>query len=285
MGPIVPSDLVRADIAASFPQCRRRPLIPRELGSNTSWPIFPDLRGRGRLLILNHVSRQEKILVVDDEEDIRDFVSLGLRHEGFTVSTAHDGKSALHAVDQFHPDIVICDLAMPGMDGWELCRRLAGDKRRGIIILSARDEVTDRIEGLELGADDYLVKPFDFGELLARIEAVLRRRVPRASGMVRAGNLLVDKTARTAQIDGTFLKLSSREFELLLLLAEHTGAVVPRQRLLDEVWGHTFFGDENNLEVYIRYLRQKLAGDNTLTISTVRKTGYRLDIASPREPS
>src|SRR5205807_7362477 len=130
-----------------------------------------------------------RILVVDDEQSITDFVALGLRHEGFEVRTAPDGRAALRVVDDFKPQLVVLDLMMPRMDGWELCRALAGDRNRGIIILSARDETTDRIQGLELGADDYLVKPFEFAELLARIRAVMRRRNPDLTRVVIVGDL------------------------------------------------------------------------------------------------
>ena len=200
-----------------------------------------------------------RILVVDDEQSITDFVALGLRHEGFEVRTAADGRAGLRVVDEFKPHLVVLDLMMPRMDGWELCRALAGDRSRGIIILSARDETTDRIQGLELGADDYIVKPFEFGELLARIRAVLRRRSPELARVVRAGDLSIDTATREVRAGERALELSVREFDLLLYLATNPDQVLPRQRILDEVWGYTFFGDENNIEVYIRYLRQKSA--------------------------
>jgi two-component system, OmpR family, response regulator len=217
-----------------------------------------------------------RILVVDDEQSITDFIALGLRHEGFDVRTAADGRAGLRAVDEFKPHLVVLDLMMPRMDGWELCRALAGDRSRGIIILSARDETTDRIHGLELGADDYLVKPFEFGELLARIRAVLRRRSPELTRVVRAGDLTIDTATREVRAADRQLELSVREFDLLLFLAANADQVLPRQRILDEVWGYNFFGDENNIEVYIRYLRQKLGDAAHERIQTVRGVGYRL---------
>ncbi|GAC1338241.1 MAG: response regulator transcription factor [Candidatus Dormibacteria bacterium] len=217
-----------------------------------------------------------RILVVDDEPSITDFISLGLRHEGFDVRTAPDGRVALRLIDEFKPQLVVLDLMMPRLDGWELCRQLAGDKNRGIIILSARDETTDRIQGLELGADDYLVKPFDFGELLARIRAVLRRRRPDLSRVVRAGDLSIDTATREVALGERSIELSVREFDLLHFLAVNADQVLPRQRLLDEVWGYNFFGDENNVEVYIRYLRNKLGDSDHERIQTVRGVGYRL---------
>ena len=217
-----------------------------------------------------------RILVVDDEQSITDFIALGLRHEGFDVRTAADGRAALRVVDDFRPQLVVLDLMMPRMDGWELTRELAGDPRRGLIILSARDETTDRVAGLELGADDYLVKPFDFGELLARVRAVLRRRQPDLSRVVRAGDLVVDTATREVHLGGRLVDLSQREFDLLHFLAVNADLVMPRQKLLDEVWGYNFFGDENNVEVYVRYLRQKLGDADHRRIQTVRGVGYRL---------
>ena len=217
-----------------------------------------------------------RVLVVDDEPSITDFIALGLRHEGFEVRTAPDGRAALRVVDEFRPQLVILDLMMPRLDGWELTRALAGDPRRGLIILSARDETTDRVAGLELGADDYLVKPFEFGELLARVRAVLRRRQPELSRVVRAGDITIDTATREARIGDRLLELSGREFDLLHFLAVNVDQVLPRQRLLDEVWGYNFFGDENNIEVYVRYLRQKLGDLDHRRIQTVRGVGYRL---------
>jgi len=225
------------------------------------------------------------VLVVDDEPSITDFIAMGLRHEGFEVRTAPDGRAALRVVDQFKPQIVVLDLMMPRMDGWELCRALAGDRNRGLIILSARDETTDRIQGLELGADDYLVKPFEFGELLARVRAVLRRRQPDLTRVVRAGELSIDTATREVRLGERLIELSVREFDLLHFLTLNADQVLPRQRILDEVWGYNFFGDENNVEVYIRYLRQKLGDLQHQRIQTVRGVGYRLrtDVATVAE--
>jgi two-component system OmpR family response regulator len=217
-----------------------------------------------------------RVLVVDDEQSITDFIALGLRHEGYDVRTAPDGRAALRVVDEFKPQLVILDLMMPRMDGWELCAELSGDRTRGIIILSARDETTDRIQGLELGADDYLVKPFEFGELLARVRAVLRRRQPDMQRTVRAGSLTIDTATREVRVGDRQVELSVREYDLLHFLALNADQVLPRQRILDEVWGYNFFGDENNVEVYIRYLRNKLGDNGHQRIQTVRGVGYRL---------
>jgi DNA-binding response OmpR family regulator len=220
--------------------------------------------------------RPARVLVVDDEASIRDFIELGLSREGFAVRTAPDGRAALTAVDQFQPDLVIVDVMMPRMDGLSLTRELAGDPRRGLIILSARDETKDRIVGLELGADDYLVKPFEFAELLARIRSVLRRRQPDQAEVLQTGDLVLDRSRRAATYRGEPVELSPREFDLLYYLASHRGRVLERDRLLNAVWGVSFYGDENNLEVYVRYLRRKLGDDDRRLIQTVRGVGYRL---------
>jgi DNA-binding response OmpR family regulator len=222
------------------------------------------------------MTERGRVLVVDDEPAITDFIALGLHHEGYEVATAGDGHQGLRAVDEFKPDLVILDVMMPRLDGFELCRAIAGEPRRGIIILSARDETTDRIHGLELGADDYLVKPFEFGELLARVKAVLRRRTPDLNRVVQVGDLTIDTATREVRVAALQLDLSVREYDLLHYLAVHADEVMLRQRILDEVWGHNFFGDENNVEVYIRYLRQKLGDADHLRIQTVRGVGYRL---------
>jgi two-component system OmpR family response regulator len=226
------------------------------------------------------MSDAARILIVDDEPSITDFIALGLRHEGFEVRTAADGRVALRIVDEFKPHLVVLDLMMPRMDGYELCRALAGDRDRGLLILSAKDETGDRITGLELGADDYLVKPFEFGELLARIRAVLRRRHPDLSRLIRAGDLTIDTATREVTCAGRLIEFSVREYDLLVFLATNADQVLPRQRLLDEVWGYNFFGDENNVEVYIRYLRQKLDDAGHERIQTVRGVGYRLRAVS-----
>src|SRR5258708_6243610 len=151
---------------------------------------------------------EPRVLVVDDEPSITHFIAMGLRPRGFEGSTAPDGRAALKVVDEFKPQIVVLDLMMPRMDGWELCRALAGDRNRGLIILSARDETTDRIQGLELGADDYLVKPFEFGELLARVRAVLRRRQPDLQRTIRAGDLCIDTATREVRLGDDLVELS-----------------------------------------------------------------------------
>lgn len=217
-----------------------------------------------------------RVLVVDDERSIVDFIRLGLQYEGFAVQTAPDGQAALRLISEFKPHVVVLDIMMPKLDGLQVAEAVRGNKDTGIIILSAKDEVQDRIKGLEVGADDYLVKPFDFGELLARIRAVMRRRNPGAGPQLRVRDVTLDETTREVRRDGTLIELSTREFDLLRLLMMHPNQVLPRERILDQVWGYNFFGDANNVEVYIRYLRQKLNDEQHHLIQTVRGVGYRI---------
>jgi two-component system OmpR family response regulator len=219
-----------------------------------------------------------RILVVDDEPHIVNFLRAGLEDEGFAVATAEDGETALEQVDRFHPHLVILDLMLPGMDGLELAERLRQDPDLLIIMLTARDQVADRVTGLRLGADDYMVKPFDFEELLARIEAVTRRRIPAQSEVVRAGPITLDQARREVSMDGSRIELTLKEYELLRLFLLHPGRVIPRQLILDRVWGYDFYGGENNIQVYIGYLRRKLGDDEHRLIETVRGVGYRLRV-------
>jgi DNA-binding response OmpR family regulator len=217
-----------------------------------------------------------RVLVVDDERSIVDFIRLGLQYEGFSVQTAPDGQAALRLISEFKPHVVVLDIMMPKLDGLQVAAAIRGNKDTGVIILSAKDEVQDRIKGLDVGADDYLVKPFDFGELLARIRAVMRRRNPTAEPRLRVQDVTLDETTREVHRDGRLIELSAREFDLLRLLMMHPNQVLPRERILDQVWGYNFFGDANNVEVYIRYLRQKLNDVPHQLIQTVRGVGYRI---------
>ena len=216
-----------------------------------------------------------RVLVVDDEPGIVDFLRLGLQYEGYEVGSANDGKQALIAISEFKPDLVVLDINMPRMDGYEVCRTVQGADM-GILILSARDGLEDRLKGLEVGADDYLVKPFHFEELLARTKAILRRRRPTTGEVLHVGNLSLNDGTREVYRDGQLVELTTREFDLLKLLMQHPNQVLPRDRILDQVWGYNFYGDENNVEVYIRYLRQKLGDEDRQLIQTVRGVGYRI---------
>jgi two-component system OmpR family response regulator len=219
-----------------------------------------------------------RILVVDDEAHIVNFLRMGLTFKGFQVATAHDADTALEQIERFQPHLIILDLMLPGMDGLELAERLQRNPDVAIIMLTARDQVLDRVKGLNVGADDYVVKPFDFEELVARIRAVARRRMPALSELLRAGPITVDQARREVTIDDSLVDLTLKEYELLRLLLLHPRRVLPRQLILDRVWGYDFYGSENNVEVYIGYVRRKLGDDDHQLIETVRGVGYRLNV-------
>jgi len=236
----------------------------------------------GELILAQYLANtfeteQVRVLVVDDETHITDFLRLGLRYEGYSVAVAGDGPSALEAVGRFKPHLVILDLMLPGLDGLDVADRLRADPDLLIIMLTARDQVPERIAGLQAGADDYVVKPFDFDELLARIHAVTRRRFPVQEDILRAGGIVVDQGRRSVTVDGRDVSLSVKEYELLRLFVLNPGRVLERQLILDRVWGYDFYGDQNNVEVYVGYLRRKLRDQERRIIETVRGIGYRLN--------
>jgi DNA-binding response OmpR family regulator len=216
-----------------------------------------------------------RILVVEDEPQIANFLRTGLGYEGFSVAVAEDGRGALAELKRFKPQLVILDLMLPGVNGIELAERLRADPELMIIMLTARDEVADRIAGLKAGADDYLVKPFDFEELVARIHAVARRRLSAEADILKAGPIRLDQERHQVTVDGSAVELTVKEYELLRLFLSHVGRVLSRRFILDQVWGHEFY-DENNVEVYVRYLRRKLDDPEHQLIETVRGVGYRL---------
>jgi two-component system OmpR family response regulator len=219
-----------------------------------------------------------RILVVDDEDHIVNFLRMGLTYEGFVVEVAGDAERALDLMDHFKPHLVVLDLMLPGMDGLELAERLRRDPELLIIMLTARDQLSDRVTGLTVGADDYIVKPFDFEELLARIRAVARRRLPAQNEVLRAGPITLDQPRRVVTVDGRVVDLTVKEYELLRLFLLQPRRVLPRQLILDRVWGYNFYGQENNVEVYVGYLRRKLGDEEHRLIETVRGVGYRLNV-------
>lgn len=220
-----------------------------------------------------------KIMLVDDEPHILQFLELGLTNEGFEVRTAQDGMSAVNLAQEFEPHVVVLDVMMPGMDGFEVCRLL---KKSGsnvaVIMLTAKDEVDDRVKGLTLGADDYVVKPFSFEELLARIGARLRNQFPSLFGEVTIGPFRVDDRRKEIVYQEQALGLSPTEYELLKFLVINHGIVLSKTKILDKVWGYDFGGEENIVEVYIRSLRDKLADKEHRLIRTLRGAGYRVDL-------
>jgi DNA-binding response OmpR family regulator len=221
------------------------------------------------------------ILLVDDETTIIDTLSYSLRREGFEVTTAVDGAQALKEFNTTHPDLVILDIRLPGMDGLEVCRRLRASSTVPIIMLTALGNELERIVGLEIGADDYLPKPFSFRELLARIRSVLRRieldQHAGKPGVLQVGELRADSTSRRVFKGDNEIQLSSREFNLLFLLMSQAGRAVTRDELIDRVWGGDYSGDGRTLEVHIRWLRLKIEDDPTVPhfVQTVRGYGYR----------
>jgi len=219
-----------------------------------------------------------KILIVDDEPAIVELARLYLEKNGFETVTAVDGIQALVKVKQEHPDLVVLDLMLPELDGWEVCRRLRAETSIPIIMLTARSEDVDKIVGLELGADDYITKPFNPRELVARVKAVLRRAQSRGevtSAVIRMGDLTIDEPRREALIGETPISLRTREFDLLLMLARHPGLVLSREQLLEQVWGYDYAGGTRTVDVHVSGLRQKLAGSG-VRIETVWGIGYKL---------
>jgi DNA-binding response OmpR family regulator len=218
-----------------------------------------------------------RVLVVEDDEAIADVLRRSLRAEGHEVQSAADGVEALAQAEQFVPDLVILDLGLPRLDGTEVLKRLRDEGDVPILILTARTETEDRVEGLDAGADDYLPKPFEREELLARTRALLRRRPPRGSASLAVGNLLLNPDSREVTRGGREIELTNREFELLQYLAENQKLVVSRERLLEDVWGYDPFEQTNTIDVFISNLRRKLEeGGEPRMLHTKRGAGYVL---------
>ncbi|MEW5988943.1 MAG: response regulator transcription factor [Chloroflexota bacterium] len=218
-----------------------------------------------------------RVLVIEDEERIRHFLQRGLTYEGYRVDTAADGRAGLDMARDNPPDLVLLDLMLPGIDGFEVCRRLRGVSDVPILMLTAKEAIEDRVAGLDAGADDYLVKPFDLGELLARVRALLRRAQPAQPQVYRFGDLELDTGTRQGRRGGRTFDLTAKEYELLELFMRHPRQVLTREVIFDRVWEYDFGGESNIIEVYVRYLRQKTEqGDLPRLIHTVRGIGYVL---------
>ena len=216
-----------------------------------------------------------RILVVDDDPEIVSFIKRGLIYEGYSVDTAVDGTEALTKARDKEPDLVILDIMMPGIDGVEVSKRLRQASDVPILMLTAKGTVADRVEGLDSGADDYLVKPFAFDELLARVRALLRRRQPREGEVLRFSDLSLDTATREVKRGNEIIELTAQEFDLLELLMRHPRQVLIRDRIYERVWGYDFGGESNVIEVYVSYLRSKLeASGRPRLIHTVRGVGY-----------
>jgi len=225
----------------------------------------------------------EQILIVEDDERLAAVVRDGLAHYGYQVTVVGGGATALAAVRQRPPALVVLDLMLPDLDGMEVCRRLRASGGPPVIMLTARDAVTDTIAGLESGADDYVTKPFVLDEVVARVRAVLRRHAPRTETLLRVADLMLDATGRRVWRGARPVELTAREFELLDCLMQHAGQVLTTATLLERVWGYDFAVESNAVKVYVAYLRQKLnAGGEPDLIQAVRGVGYVL--REPREP-
>jgi two-component system, OmpR family, response regulator MprA len=226
---------------------------------------------------MNDFSRAPRVLVVEDDEDIAQALQRSLRMEGYEVHTVADGKAALEHERAFAPDLVILDLGLPELDGLEVARTLRDGDDVPILILTARDALESRVEGLDAGADDYLVKPFERQELLARMRALLRRRPPRGSAPLRVADLSLNVDTHEVVRGERTIELTQREFELLEYLMRNERIVISRQRLLDEVWGYDPFSTTNTIEVFVSNLRRKLeAEDEPRLLHTIRGAGYVL---------
>jgi DNA-binding response OmpR family regulator len=221
-----------------------------------------------------------KALVVDDEPSIVDFIKLGLGYEGFEVKSAADGPNGLALAREFNPDVIILDVMLPGMDGMEVCQRIRAQSDAGIVMLTARDELQDRVTGLDRGADDYVVKPFRFEELIARIRAVLRRRGSTRQPILTFADISLDQDMREVRRSDRLVELTPREYDLLKLFMFNPRQVLSKDAILERVWGYDFEGDDNIVEVYIRYLREKLNDIPPKLLQTVRGVGYILREAS-----
>lgn len=228
--------------------------------------------------MLYHGSVMTRVLVVDDDDTIRDLLRSYLAREGFEVREAADGEAALTAARVFRPDVVVLDVLVPGLDGLEVLRRLRAEAACYVILLTAKTEEADRVVGLELGADDYVTKPFSPRELVARIRAVLRRgRTEPPEHPLVFRRLHVDPLRREVFRDGQPVALTALEFDLLYALATHPGRVWTREQLIDRVWGHDYFGDERVVDAHVKELRRKLGDDpaRPAFIQTVRGVGYK----------
>ncbi len=234
-----------------------------------------------------------KILVVEDEPSIQETLAYNLERQGYAVEIAGDGLLGLEMARTSRPDLIVLDVMLPGMDGFEVCRILRQEMNTPILMLTARDDEIDRVVGLEIGADDYLVKPFSMRELIARVKAMLRRvRLMREENQaantaegetlpkaITFDNLVLDQVRREVRLDGKPVAMKPKEYELLLFLAQHRGQVLSREFILERVWGWDFVGDSRTVDVHVRWLREKIEVDaaNPIRIQTVRGAGYRFE--------
>ena len=217
----------------------------------------------------------KNILIVEDEANISDFVKGELEYEGYNVCIKEDGREGLEEALKNEYDLIILDVMLPSMNGFEICRRLKREKQSPIIMLSAKDSVMDKVNGLQIGADDYIAKPFAIEELLARIEVVFRRQDNLNNYIIKFKDITINKSSRVVKRDGNEINLTNKEYELLMILLDNKDKVVTREELLEKIWGYGYEPETNVTDVYIRYLRSKLNNENKEQyIQTVRSVGY-----------
>lgn len=230
---------------------------------------------------------KQKILIVDDDNNIAELIALYLTKECFDSKIVNDGEEALTAFDEFSPDLILLDLMLPGMDGYQVCREIRHKSSVPIIMLSAKGEIFDKVLGLELGADDYMIKPFDSKELVARVKAVLRRfeppkpaPVPNTGKFVEYPNLTINLTNYSVVYCGQTIDMPPKELELLYFLAASPNQVFTREQLLDHIWGYEYIGDTRTVDVHIKRLREKVKDRDNWSITTVWGIGYKFEVKS-----
>ena len=229
---------------------------------------------------------KQKILIVDDDENIAELLSLSLMNECFDTMMVHDGEEAITAFDSYEPNLVLLDLMLPGIDGYQVCREIRAKSNTPIIMLSAKGEVFDKVLGLELGADDYIIKPFDSKEMVARVKAVLRRYqpvkteipVPDKTKRVTYSGIDINLTNYSVVVDGVNVDMPPKELELLYFLASSPNQVFTREQLLDQIWGYEYVGDTRTVDVHIKRLREKINDHTQWALSTVWGVGYKFEV-------
>ena len=231
------------------------------------------------------MANKQKILIVDDDENIAELISLYLTKECFDTRIVHDGEEALQAFKEYEPNLILLDLMLPGIDGYQVCREIRQKSSTPIIMLSAKGEVFDKVLGLELGADDYIIKPFDSKEMVARVKAVLRRYQPsRNDTSVSKGKcveypgIVINLTNYSVLVDGEHIDMPPKELELLYFLAASPNQVFTREQLLDQIWGYEYIGDTRTVDVHIKRLREKIKDHSTWKLSTVWGIGYKFEV-------
>ena len=231
------------------------------------------------------MANKQKILIVDDDVNIAELISLYLTKEGFETKMVHDGEEALHACQQFAPNLILLDLMLPGIDGYQVCREIRAKSNVPIIMLSAKGEIFDKVLGLELGADDYIMKPFDSKEMVARVKAVLRRYQPAkpvpeqpSIKLVEYPGLIVNLSNYSVEYNGRVLDMPPKELELLYFLASSPNQVFTREQLLDNIWGYEYIGDTRTVDVHVKRLREKIKDTEQWGIATVWGIGYKFII-------